>query len=114
MCDPAAWCRVKATLAEAALASVEASTVDGFQGREKEVIIISLVRSNPRHEVGFLADQRRMNVAVTRARRCCMLVGDTETASKDAFLAGLVAYFEARGAYRSAADVDIGLAHSGT
>ena len=47
----------------------EVSTVDGFQGREKEVIIISMVRSNFKGEVGFLSNERRMNVAVTRARK---------------------------------------------
>ncbi len=43
--------------------------MDGYQGREKEAVILSLVRSNPAHEVGFLAERRRLNVAVTRARR---------------------------------------------
>ncbi|KAJ3036583.1 hypothetical protein HDV00_002543 [Rhizophlyctis rosea] len=55
---------------------IEIGTVDGFQGREKECIIISLVRSNPTSDIGFLADRRRMNVALTRARKCCIIVGD--------------------------------------
>lgn len=58
------------------------STVDGFQGREKEVIIISMVRSNLHGEVGFLRNERRMNVAVTRARKLCVLIGDVECVSK--------------------------------
>ena len=57
------------------LEEVEVSTVDGFQGREKEVIILSLVRSNIEGEVGFLVDQRRLNVAITRARRHVAAVG---------------------------------------
>ncbi|CAI2381697.1 unnamed protein product [Moneuplotes crassus] len=60
----------------------EVSTVDGFQGREKDVIIISMVRSNLHGEVGFLRNERRMNVAVTRARKLCILIGDTDCVSK--------------------------------
>ena len=83
-------------------AAVEISTVDGFQGREKEAIVISAVRSNARGEVGFLADSRRMNVAVTRARRHCALVCNTETLGSDPFLGRLVRYFEEHGEYSSA------------
>ncbi|GLT96103.1 hypothetical protein SLE2022_137500 [Rubroshorea leprosula] len=83
---------------------VEISTVDGFQGREKEAIIISMVRSNSTKEVGFLSDRRRMNVAVTRARRHCCLVCDTETVSSDGFLKRLVEYFEEHGEYLSGSE----------
>ena len=93
--------------ADESLSKVEISTVDGFQGREKEAIIISAVRSNAEGDVGFLGDARRMNVAVTRARRHCCLVCDTETIGrKDAFLARLVAHFEANGEYISAAELE--------
>ena len=64
------------------------------------------VRSNDSGEVGFLADRRRMNVAVTRARRHCALICDSDTVSKDAFLGRLVRYFEAHGAYLSAAELE--------
>lgn len=86
------------------LKDLEISTVDGFQGREKEAIIISMVRSNSNREVGFLSDHRRMNVAVTRARRQCCLVCDTETVSNDAFLKRLIEYFEEHGEYLSASE----------
>lgn len=87
------------------LSALEISSVDGFQGREKEAIVISMVRSNDRGEVGFLSDKRRMNVAVTRARRHCVLVCDTETVSNNPFLGRLVQYFESHGEYRSAAEM---------
>ncbi|XP_062211738.1 uncharacterized protein LOC133912829 isoform X1 [Phragmites australis] len=89
---------------DAKLKDLEISTVDGFQGREKEAIIISMVRSNSKKEVGFLSDHRRMNVAVTRARRQCCLVCDVETVSNDAFLKRLVEYFEENGEYLSASE----------
>ena len=81
------------------LKEVEVSTVDGFQGREKEAIILSTVRSNESSTVGFLADPRRMNVAVTRARRHCSLICDSETISNDKMLKGLVEYFMDNGEY---------------
>jgi len=58
---------------------VEVKTVDGFQGREKEVIVVSFVRSNGRGEIGFLNDVRRLNVAITRPRRKLITVGDSLT-----------------------------------
>lgn len=60
---------IKALLARAEVIAPDVSTVDGIQGREKECIVMSLVRSNASGEVGFLKDWRRMNVAVTRSRR---------------------------------------------
>ena len=72
---------------------IEVSTVDGFQGREKEVIIISMVRSNAHANIGFLSNEKRMNVAVTRAKRLCVLIGDSGTVSGNSFLASLCNYF---------------------
>ncbi|MEM7029427.1 MAG: AAA domain-containing protein [Chloroflexota bacterium] len=81
--------------------NVEVDTVDGFQGREKEAILISLVRSNPTGEIGFLGDVRRMNVALTRARRKLIVVGDSATITTHPFYEKLIAYFEAISAYHS-------------
>ncbi|KAF9354342.1 hypothetical protein BGX34_011094 [Mortierella sp. NVP85] len=66
---------------------IEIGTVDGFQGREKEAIILTLVRSNDTGEVGFLSDRRRLNVAMTRCKRHLCVVGDSDTlGKKDTFL----------------------------
>ena len=81
--------------------SLEIDTVDGFQGREKEVVLITLVRSNPICEIGFLADTRRMNVAITRAKRKLCIIGDSATLSTNDFYANLIAYTESIGSYRS-------------
>lgn len=62
---------------------IDVKTVDGFQGREKEIIIISTVRSNNNKEIGFLRDLRRLNVAITRAKRKLIIVGNKDTLSSD-------------------------------
>ncbi|KAL8995855.1 MAG: hypothetical protein Q9169_004507 [Polycauliona sp. 2 TL-2023] len=61
---------------------IELGSVDGFQGREKEAVVVSLVRSNDKGEVGFLGEKRRLNVAMTRPKRHLCVVGDSETVSK--------------------------------
>jgi ATP-dependent RNA/DNA helicase IGHMBP2 len=81
---------------------LEIRSVDGFQGCEKEAVILSLVRSNLKGEVGFLADDRRLNVAVTRARKQCTIVCNTETVSNHRFIKDLIQWFEDKGDYRSA------------
>ncbi len=86
------------------LEGLEIDTVDGFQGREKEVVIISLVRSNDRREIGFLADTRRTNVALTRARRGLVVVGDSATFAGNPFYAAMFDYFESIDAYESVWD----------
>ncbi|MDA8967732.1 AAA domain-containing protein [bacterium] len=80
---------------------LEIDTVDGFQGREKEVIIVTMVRSNDSREIGFLADTRRTNVALTRARRKLIVIGDSATLAAHKFYAEMFEHFEARNAYRS-------------
>jgi len=80
---------------------IEIDSVDGFQGREKEVVIVSLVRSNPEGDVGFLADTRRMNVALTRSRRKLIVIGDSATITAHPFYEKMVKYFETIGAYYS-------------
>ncbi len=80
---------------------VEVDSVDGFQGREKEAVIISLVRSNREGEIGFLADTRRMNVALTRARRKLLVIGDSATIGGHPFYQRWLEYCEAFGSYRT-------------
>lgn len=88
--------------AERGLPEVEIDTVDAFQGREKEAILVSLTRSNAEGELGFLTDLRRINVAITRARRHLFLAGDSATLAAHPFYARLVARTQADGGYRSA------------
>jgi superfamily I DNA and/or RNA helicase len=80
---------------------VEIDTVDGFQGREKEAVLISLVRSNSQGEVGFLGDTRRMNVAMTRAKRKLIVIGDGSTLGRNAFFKKWIEHTENRGFYKS-------------
>ena len=83
---------------------LEIDTVDGFQGREKEAVVVTLVRSNDDGEVGFLADIRRMNVALTRARKKLVVIGDSATVSRHPFYEGFFRDAEEHGAWRSAWD----------
>ena len=80
---------------------LEIDTVDGFQGREKEAVVMCTVRSNTIGEVGFLSDARRMNVALTRARRKLIVIGDSATLGADEFFTNLLSWFEENGCYRT-------------
>ncbi|GEO06806.1 helicase [Adhaeribacter aerolatus] len=77
-------------------------TVDSFQGQERDIIYISMVRSNDDGEIGFLSDIRRMNVAMTRARKKLVIVGDSATLTQHPFYHAFVGYTEGINAYRSA------------
>jgi predicted DNA helicase len=93
--------RLRELFDEAGIEGVEVDSVDGFQGREKEAVVVTLVRSNPEGEIGFLGDVRRMNVALTRARRKLLVVGDGSTLAGHPFYKDLLDYVEQIGAYRS-------------
>ena len=73
-------------------------TVDSFQGQERDIIAITLTRSNPQGEIGFLSDTRRMNVGMTRARRKLLLVDDSATLCSDPFFVEFLAYIKGAGA----------------
>jgi ATP-dependent RNA/DNA helicase IGHMBP2 len=77
---------------QAHLANIKVNTIDSFQGQEKDIIYISLVRSNDAQTIGFLSDIRRMNVAMTRARKKLVIVGDSSTLSAHPFYENLVSY----------------------
>ena len=71
---------------------ISVNTVDGFQGQERDIIVISLVRSNEEGQIGFLRDLRRMNVAITRARMKLIIIGDTSTLTRHPFYRKLHQY----------------------
>ncbi|KAK6394008.1 hypothetical protein LTR65_001854 [Meristemomyces frigidus] len=74
---------------------IELGSIDGFQGREKEAVVVSLVRSNPEHEVGFLGEKRRLNVAMTRPKRHLCIIGDSETVGRGSkFLKSWMGFLE--------------------
>ena len=74
---------------------ISVNTVDGFQGQERDVILISLVRSNDEGQIGFLRDLRRMNVAITRARMKVIILGDRQTLAHNPFYRQLWRYITA-------------------
>ncbi|GAA4464481.1 AAA domain-containing protein [Nemorincola caseinilytica] len=82
--------------------SISVNTIDSFQGQERDIVYISMTRSNTDANIGFLSDIRRMNVALTRARKKLVIIGDSATLAAHPFYAGLIAYTEAVGAYKSA------------
>lgn len=81
---------------------ISVNTIDGFQGQERDIVYISMTRSNPDSTIGFLSDIRRMNVAMTRARKKLVVIGDSATLSQFPFYAGFINYAEQREAYHSA------------
>jgi len=81
---------------------ISVNTIDSFQGQERDVVYISLTRSNAEGSIGFLSDIRRMNVAMTRARKKLVVIGDSSTLSKSSFYANFIQYAEDLGGYHSA------------
>lgn len=84
---------------------ISINTVDAFQGQERDIIAISFVRSNEKSEVGFLSDIRRTNVAITRARKKLIMVGDSATLGTHSFYLELLDYVQLKGFYKSAWDL---------
>ena len=99
---------LRALLPESHFAELEIDTIDSFQGREKDAVLLSLTRSNPRGDVGFLADLRRMNVGLTRARKHLFIVGDSATLFSHPFYRELVTESQSTNAYQSIWNWEIG------
>ena len=82
--------------------NISVNTIDSFQGQERDIVYISLTRSNDKGEIGFLSDIRRMNVAMTRARKKLVVIGDSATLGQHSFYANFIEYAEKKGRYVSA------------
>jgi len=82
--------------------NITINTIDSFQGQERDIVYIGLTRSNTDGVIGFLSDIRRMNVAMTRAKKKLVVIGDSATLSRSDFYAGFIGYAEERNAYQSA------------
>jgi len=83
-------------------AHIAVNTIDSFQGQERDVVYIGLTRSNTDGVIGFLSDIRRMNVAMTRAKKKLVVIGDSATLSRSDFYGGFIGYAEERNVYQSA------------
>ncbi|MEZ2445627.1 AAA domain-containing protein [Chitinophaga sp. RCC_12] len=81
---------------------ISVNTIDSFQGQERDIVYISMTRSNTENKIGFLSDIRRMNVAMTRARKKLVVIGDSGTLSQLGFYADFITYAEHKNAYQSA------------
>jgi ATP-dependent RNA/DNA helicase IGHMBP2 len=81
---------------------IAVNTIDSFQGQERDIVYISMTRSNTDNKIGFLSDTRRMNVAMTRARKKLVVIGDSATISQLPFYSGFIEYAEKMNAYQSA------------
>lgn len=80
---------------------ISVNTIDSFQGQERDIVYISMTRSNTDNNVGFLTDTRRMNVAMTRARKKLIVIGDSATLASIPFYADFISYAEERNAWQS-------------
>ena len=83
------------------LENIRIRTINSFQGQEADVVIFSLVRSNPDGNIGFLKDYRRINVAMTRAKQKLIVIGNSTTLGKDGFYKAFINYTEGCGCYHS-------------
>ena len=99
---------LKSILLSEVAPTLQIRSVDGFQGGEREAVIISLVRSSPKggiDGIGFLNDQRRLNVAITRAKRHCCVIGDSDTVRQSPLIRNFIEWVQQYGEHRSAFEV---------
>ncbi|MBS1559753.1 MAG: AAA family ATPase [Bacteroidetes bacterium] len=99
--DKIQWLAERSEVLEPLHSLISINTVDAFQGQERDVVAISFVRSNEKCEVGFLADIRRTNVAITRARKKLIMVGDSATLGAHSFYSEFIGFLQGKGFYTS-------------